>query len=65
MKTKADVIHGWLRKADSDMAALRLCIANAKALDAACFHAQQAAEKALKAYLTSIAVQFPFVHNLE
>jgi HEPN domain-containing protein len=36
----------------------------AGALDAACFHAQQAAEKYLKAYLTHAGVEFPFTHNL-
>ncbi len=30
-----------------------------------CFHAQQAAEKYLKAYLTAWGIDFPFVHNLE
>ncbi|MBI2442051.1 MAG: HEPN domain-containing protein [Lentisphaerae bacterium] len=38
---------------------------DAGALDAVCFHAQQAAEKLLKAYLTAFDVHFPFVHNLE
>lgn len=31
---------------------------------AACFHAQQAAEKYLKAYLSLKCVDFPFLHNL-
>lgn len=35
------------------------------ALDTACFHAQQAAEKYLKAYLTYYSLDFPFVHDLE
>jgi HEPN domain-containing protein len=37
---------------------------NAGALDAACFHAQQAAEKYLKAYLTQAGTDFPPTHNL-
>ncbi len=36
----------------------------AGALDAACFHAQQAAEKCLKAYLALSRVEFPHTHNL-
>ncbi len=36
-----------------------------KALDTACFHCQQAAEKALKAYLIANSVEFPFVHDLK
>jgi HEPN domain-containing protein len=65
MKTQADLVKGWLRKADSDVTTASLCIEREQALDTACFHAQQAAEKCLKAYLTAYAVEFPFVHNLE
>jgi HEPN domain-containing protein len=36
-----------------------LCIEREQALDTACFHAQQAAEKCLKAYLTAYAIDFP------
>jgi len=36
-----------------------------QALDTACFHAQQAAEKYLKAYLMAMEIEFPFIHNLE
>jgi len=42
-----------------------MCAQCGKALDTACFHAQQAAEKYLKAYLTARSLAFPFVHNLE
>jgi len=65
MKTRADAVKGWLRKAESDMTTLRLCLSSGEALDSACFHAQQAAEKVLKAYLTAFDLAFPFVHNLE
>ncbi len=65
MKTQADLVKGWLRKADSDLTNAGLCIEREQALDTACFHAQQAAEKCLKAYLTAYAIDFPFVHNLE
>jgi HEPN domain-containing protein len=65
MKTQADLVKGWLRKADSDLTNAGLCIEREPALDTACFHAQQAAEKCLKAYLTAYAVDFPFVHHLE
>ncbi len=30
-----------------------------------CFHAQQACEKYLKAYLTFLSIDFPKIHNLE
>jgi HEPN domain-containing protein len=64
MKTKDDAVRGWVRKAQSDLTAMRSC-RDGGALDAACFHAQQAAEKILKAYLTACDIRFPFVHNLE
>jgi HEPN domain-containing protein len=42
-----------------------MCLASGKALDTACFHAQQAAEKYLKAYMTEHNLSFPYAHNLE
>lgn len=65
MKTQADLVKGWLRKAQSDLVASQLCLSQGLALDAACFHAQQAAEKCLKAYLTAHNITFQFTHNLE
>ena len=65
MKTQADLVAGWIRKAESDLANAQLCLASARALDTVCFHAQQAAEKYLKAYLAAMEIEFPFVHNLE
>ena len=50
MKARNDLVRGWLRKAFSDVVAMDASL-NAGALDAACFHAQQAAEKCLKAFL--------------
>ena len=63
MKEKADLTRGWLRKAGSDFIAVEACL-QAGTLDSACFHAQQAAEKYLKAFLTHAGVKFPFTHNL-
>jgi HEPN domain-containing protein len=65
MKTIEDLVKGWLLKAESDLTAAKLCLAQEQALDTACFHAQQATEKSLKAYLTAHNVDFPFTHNLE
>ncbi len=65
MKSKDDLVRGRLRKAESDLASASLCLSAGKALDAACFHAQQAAEKCIKAYLTAHEIEFPFIHNLE
>ena len=65
MKGNGDVARAWLRKAGSDLANAELCLAAQKALDTACFHCQQAAEKAMKAYLIAKNVEFPFVHDLK
>jgi HEPN domain-containing protein len=63
MKEQADLVRGLLRKASSDLLAVDATLA-AGANDAAAFHAQQAVEKLLKAYLASEGVDFPFTHNL-
>ena len=63
MKTKADVVRGWLRKAASDMVTLEAAL-GAGAFDGACFHAQQGAEKYLKGFLAFHDRPFPFTHNL-
>jgi HEPN domain-containing protein len=65
MKSTSDLVKGWVRKAESDLENTRMCLDSDRALDTACFHAQQAAEKYLKAYMTSRGLEFPFVHNLE
>lgn len=65
MKRRADLVQGWLRKAESDLTNAGMCLDAGQALDTACFHAQQAAEKYLKAYLTAHEIDFPFIHNLE
>ena len=64
MKSRHDLVKGHLRKAESDLANLDLCISSGIALDTACFHAQQAAERILKAYLIEISVSVPKTHNL-
>lgn len=63
MKDKADLVQGWIRKAASDLLAMKAS-AEVGALDAACFHAQQAAEKYLKGYLVDRDREIPHTHNL-
>ncbi len=65
MKNNHDVALGWLRKADSDLKNAELCLAADEALDTACFHCQQAAEKVLKAFLIDRSLNFPLVHDLK
>ncbi len=64
MKRRRDLARDWVRKAESDLLALQFALDAGLALDAACFHAQQAAERLLKAYLIERDVDFPFTHNL-
>jgi HEPN domain-containing protein len=56
----------WLDKAARDLAGAQLVAGAEPPLrDLACFHCQQAAEKALKALLVSHAVVVRRTHNLE
>lgn len=64
MNGNAEAGRAWLQKAESDLAAAELCVNAGTALDAACFHCQQAAEKSLKAWLVARETTFPFVHDL-
>lgn len=64
MKTPADLAQAWLLKAGSDLSAAEACLKAGTALDVACFHCQQAAEKSLKAFLIAHQVNFPLTHDL-
>jgi HEPN domain-containing protein len=58
--------EAWLVKAEHDLAVARLLVREEKRLlDVAAYHCQQAAEKALKAYLTAREIIFPKTHVLE
>jgi len=56
----------WLRQARNDLEFADLALAT-EALDPdpACYHAQQAAEKAFKAVLVFLQVQYPLTHDLD
>jgi HEPN domain-containing protein len=54
MKKLTDTARVLIQKAESDLANASLCLQANIALDTVCFHAQQTAEKYLKAYLASI-----------
>lgn len=64
MNGNAEAARAWLQKAESDISAAEICLAAGLALDAACFHCQQAAEKSLKSWLIAREMEFPFVHDL-
>jgi HEPN domain-containing protein len=64
-EVKRDLVRQWLAKADEDLNAARTLLS----LDTAFFstigfHCQQAAEKYLKAFLTSRQIEFPKTHDL-
>lgn len=65
MKSSADLVIGMLKKAESDLTTAKLCLDSGLSLDASCFHSQQAAERALKAYLVSQSIEAPRIHNIE
>ena len=56
----------WIDKAEGDFAAAQMLYRARKrpAYDAACFHAQQCAEKYLKARLEEAGLTIPKTHNL-
>lgn len=60
-----DFVQGWLRKAEGDLRASEVMIgADLEDWFAAAFHAQQAAEKFLKAFLVRHQIPFPKTHDL-
>ena len=60
-----DFARGWLCKADSDLANARQTIAGEGPYDTACFHAQQAIEKSLKAVIAYHGEPIPRTHELK
>lgn len=61
----ADRAKEWIRYAQSDLrAAERLLDEELVLFGTSCFHAQQAAEKALKAILVFYGIDFPKTHDL-
>ena len=54
----------WLAKAANDLKVVRLCLKEQDPLDIAVYHTQQAAEKALKAFLVFHTKQIRKTHDL-
>jgi HEPN domain-containing protein len=66
MYGRLDHVRGWLRKGNSDLSAARLILSADGPYDTACYHAQQAVEKYLKALLAFASdAPIPRTHNLE
>ena len=66
MKDKSDIVKAWIRKAGNDLinATNSINIKPKPPLDTVCFHAQQCAEKYLKAYLVQCGINFEKTHDL-
>lgn len=64
-EVKRILVSQWLSKAHQDIAAARTLVnADPPLLYPACFHAQQSAEKFLKAFLTHHQIEFTKTHNI-
>ncbi len=55
----------WLKYAKSDLAIAELPLPAGANYETLCFHAQQAAEKSIKAILLSRAIAFPYTHSIQ
>ena len=65
-RVRSEFVQQWLDKAAGDVRAARILLtAGADLSSGAAFHAQQAAEKYLKAVLVRHQVDFPRTHDLE
>lgn len=65
MRDNASLARGWMRKGDSDLADARRTVGSDGPYDTACFHAQQAIEKYLKAVLAIEGQPIPRTHDLD
>jgi HEPN domain-containing protein len=62
---KADMVRQWLAKAEEDFLVAQHLLAGSLSLSAVGFHAQQAVEKALKAFLVYHQIEFPKTHDID
>lgn len=65
-KSKVDLVKKWLEKARRDLMTAKSGLDSSEPFtDIICFHAQQAGEKYIKAYLVWQEIEFPKTHSLE
>jgi HEPN domain-containing protein len=62
-----DVVRSWVTKAENDLANASLVLRSGRKgpMDTVAFHAQQCAEKYLKALLSLRRIDFPKIHDVE
>lgn len=64
-EAKIDLVKSWLTKAQHDLSSAQILATNVNPyFDTAIYHCQQAAEKALKAFLVFHDIDFEKKHNL-
>ena len=61
---KAASPEGWMAVARGDLAMARIDLPIHATYEMLCFHAQQAAEKSIKALLVHLGIDFPYTHNI-
>ena len=65
-EVKREIVRQWLAKAEQDITSAEALLSqDPPLLYPSCFHAQQAAEKYLKALLTWHQIEFPKTHAIE
>ncbi len=65
-KNKDDIINSWMEKGDRDLVVAERELKIPEPLtDIICFHAQQSAEKYMKAYLIFLDIEFQKTHDVE
>jgi HEPN domain-containing protein len=64
MPPDRELVRQWLERANADLRAATVLAADPSLSSEACFHCQQAVEKALKAYLTFKGSEFEYVHAI-
>ena len=66
-RDKAEYIKNWLFRANEDIAVIKSLVNDGDEFytSSICFHAQQASEKFLKAFLAYHDVDFPRTHDLD
>ncbi len=65
MSGKGNIVRNWIEKAEIDIKTAEILLENKNApTEAICFHAQQAVEKLLKAYLTFVDIKAGKTHDI-
>lgn len=64
-RERSEEVARWLRYAHEDLSIAEMILAHGQVPRAACFHAQQCAEKAIKGSLVFLQTPFRKVHDLE